>query len=157
MAAGTPAPPVNVTIIRELASLQGVLKPAEGQPITGRGSAALVAGVLLLGALCLLGAACGRVGPTEVANTWVWSLRADDADLYRSLSIPRDGLEPDTTWKAERECLDWETTLVKVEESTDSPDAARVAAVDGAGRSLIRFLYRTADGWRITVDSACDG
>ncbi len=133
-----------------------MLKPAEGQPITGRGSAALVAGVLLLGALGLLGAACGRVGPTEVANTWVWSLRADDPDLYRSLAVPREGLERGSAWKAERACLDWDTTLVKVEVSPDSPDAAKVAAVDGAGRSLTRFLYRTAGGWHITVDSVCE-
>lgn len=135
-----------------------MLKPAEGQPITRRGRGALAAGALLfgaLGSLGLLGTACGRVGPTEVANTWVWSLRADDADLYRSLVEPRAGLEPGAAWKAERDCLDWETTLVKVEVSPDSPDAAKAAAVDGAGRSLTRFLYRTADGWRITVDSAC--
>jgi len=59
-----------------------VLKPAEGQPITGRGHRfALIAGSLLTGAFGLLGAGCGRVGPTEVANTWVWSLRADDPEF----------------------------------------------------------------------------
>lgn len=140
-----------------------MLKPAEGQPITSGGhSAAPVRSVLRLGALSLagalglLGTACGRVGPTEVANTWVWSLRADDPDLYRSLSEPRGGLERGEAWKAERSCLDWDTTLVKVELSANSPDAAKLAAVDGAGRSLTRFLYRTADGWRVTVDNACD-
>lgn len=133
-----------------------MLKPAEGQLITGRGNAALAVGVLVLGALGVFGAACGRVGPTEVANTWVWSLRADDPDLYRSLAVPRDGLESAAAWKAERECLDWDTTLVKVEVSPDAPDAAKVAAVDGAGRSLTRFLYRTAGGWHITVDSVCE-
>ncbi len=135
-----------------------MLKPAEGQPITGRGRAALSAGALLFVALSSvgLGTACGRVGPTEVANTWVWSLRVDDPDLYRSVTVPRDGLEPKGAWTAERDCLDWDTTLVKVDVSAESPDAARAAAVDGTGRSLTRFLYRTADGWRITVDSACD-
>lgn len=134
-----------------------MLKPAEGQPITGRGHrVALLVGALVAGAFGLLGVACGRVGPAEVANTWVWSLRADDADLYRSLSVPRSGLEEGAAWRAEKDCLDWETTMVKVEVSADSPDAARVAAVDGAGRSLIRFLYRTDGGWRITVDSVCE-
>lgn len=116
-----------------------------------------VAGALLVGALGVLGAGCGRVGPTEVANTWVWALRADDADLYRSLAEPRTGLEPGEAWRAERDCLDWDTVAVKVETSPDSPDAAKAAAVDGAGRSLTRFLYHTAEGWRITVDTACDG
>ena len=139
-----------------------MLKPAEGQPITSGGHSAPSRGALSVGALVvagtvgLLGTACGRVGPNEVANTWVWSLRADDADLYKSLAVPRDGLETGAAWKAERDCLDWDTTMVNVEVSPDSPDAAKVAAVDGAGRSLTRFLYRTAEGWHITVDSTCD-
>ncbi|MEZ5412184.1 MAG: hypothetical protein R2761_29400 [Acidimicrobiales bacterium] len=133
-----------------------MLKPAEGQPITGKGTAALFVGVLVLGTLSLFGSACGRVGPTEVANTWVWALRADDADLYRSLVVPRPGVERGSAWTAERACLDWDTVAVNVEESPDAPDAAQVAAVDGTGRSLTRFLYRTDSGWRITVDSVCD-
>lgn len=132
-----------------------MLKPVEGQPVTGRGNAALVVGVLVLGVLSQLGAACGRVGPTEVANTWVWALRADDADLYRSLAEPRRGVERSAAWTAERACLDWDTVMVKVEETAESPGAARVAAVDGAGRSLTRFLYRTDGGWRIAVDGTC--
>lgn len=117
---------------------------------------------LIVAVFYLVSSTLDRAGPEEVANTWVWALRSADRQTYADLAVGPSSTgsptpdERDAAWAAERACLDWNTATVGVETPVDAPFAARAAVVDRNGRSLVRFLERTADGWRIRVDTTCD-